>query len=1192
MRAIEAAPSYESIATSGEKNVASVWLCAIKRYCFWRVSCENITAYPVQRVRESGRSVSGAMNSIPIGIVIVPGIVALLLFLVFSYLYEQSRQQYFRAWQLGWAAYTVHYGLDAWNTFRQPSAIISLMGSLLMVLMAICIFISTRLMREKFKPRWYDVAVAGAGIALAYWDLKAHMVAGMFQLEVLPDPRFRLDIGLGVVLLYCSLYFYHYAYRKSSLAFKLLGFSLALWAVLTVFADLRNPFVTAFGAAGQLLGPVPQMLLGIAMVMVLFETERNAVQENALAFSTLGVNPTKLLTAEELAPSMQNVLDRLVAPLPAGRAVICISERWRTVLPSVQRGFTPELVKKLETSGAGEYISELAYRRGGFVAFRNVDEMSEPLPAFPGARFERFRQLLAEEHIRHFTAVSLQTREHNFGVILFPHAERRMFGSSNLRLLIGLALQIGLTLENYVVMHDTQRRTKEYELLTQIGQAISSRLDQDEILRTVQRELGQIFSTNDFYVAFVEADQIRFELEVENGQIMPKRSRRYENGLTEYVIRTSQPLLIRADLEKARERLGVTYAPAHPAKCFCAAPILLGGKCAGVMGARSTEREFVFEQRDLEVMQTAAGQVSVAVENARLFAEEQRQTRQFAFLNAISKTAISSEDAEQMLAEIVRHIQKNFRFDHIGIGILDYVTKEIEIKAEAGTTAQTLGQRIPIGSGILGRVARTGESAMVQTTGEGNLQGILPDSRSVLCIPITYAETLLGVLNVESQRDDAFSPGDVLIMNTLADLLATALHNAFVFQKMQQHSITDSLTGIKTRRFFWEALSSEWKRAARSGRPFSVVLVDLDKFKEVNDNLGHLEGDLVLARVARLLEQKSRQSNVVARYGGDEFMILMPETGMEQAQVLAERLRLWLANDPTLQERNITGSFGVASFPAQGFSVEEVIRAADAAMYVSKRAGGNRVSTTEEFRGDEKGALQRQLVSGFIEGFLRREHTGPEHLDELLATLRKLSGDDQDSAGGFLRDAIELLTHAAELREMNSSGHGELVARYSEILARALGLPADEIEDISYAARVHDVGKIFVPELILKKSGPLTEDEYYMMKLHAHLGAEILSVLPESGKLQNAVEHHHEAFDGGGYPAGLQGEQIPLWARIIGIADAYVNMTTERSFAPAKTSEQALAELSRMSGVRYDGMLVRLLMRELRAERASSNLGA
>jgi len=429
---------------------------------------------------------------------------------------------------------------------------------------------------------------------------------------------------------------------------------------------------------------------------------------------------------------------------------------------------------------------------------------------------------------------------------------------------------------------------------------------------------------------------------------------------------------------------------------------------------------------------------------------------------------------------------------------------------------------------------------------------------------------------------------------TLADLLATALHNSFVFQKLQQTAITDGLTGIKTRRFFWEALSSEWKRASRSGRPFSVVLIDLDKFKEVNDTLGHLEGDLVLARVGRLLEQKCRQSNVVARYGGDEFIILMPETSVEQAQVLSERLRLWLSTDPMLQEHLITGSFGVASFPVHGFTAEEIIRVADAGMYVSKHAGGDRVSIADESEYNKTGTVQRQLISGYIEGFLHREHTGPEHLEELLTTLRKLGNGDGELENGslqVLRESIEALNRAAELREMNSAGHGEMVARYSELMARALGLSAKETDELAFAARVHDVGKIFVPERVLNKSGPLTDEEFYLVRMHARVGGEIVSALPASELLRQAVEHHHESFDGTGYPGGLQGERIPLWGRILAIADAFANMTTERPFAPAKTNGQALAELERLSGIRYDGMLVRVLLRQMKTERAPSSLG-
>ena len=1126
------------------------------------------------------------MNSLAANMVILPGIVALLLFLVFTYLYEQSRQPYFRAWQLGWGAYSLHFGLDAWNARQPASAWVYLASSLLIVVMALCLFVSTRLMRERFRLRWYDAALALSGIGLAVWSLRTHYVNGAFHDDLETLPHVRLEIGIAALLLYCSMRFYLFAHRRNSLAFRMLALALALWGGLMAVGQLVSPYSEVLGNAGHMLGPLPQMLLGIAMVMVLFENERNAVQENALAFSTLGVDPRRLLSAEDLIPSMTAVLDRLINPLPTRKAVICIAEQWRGVLPSVQRGFSPEIIQKLEKSGAGEYIVELAYRRGGFFTFRNMPEMTEPLPALPGGKFEDFKRVVAEEHIRHLTAVSLQTREHNFGVILFPHAELRVFGSSNLRLLIGLALQIGLTLENYVVMHDAQRRTKEYELLTEIGQAISSRLDQDEILRTIQKELGQIFDTSEFYIAFQEGDQICFELETENNEVLPKRSRRVSNGLTELIIRTGQALLIRSDLEKTRERLGVVQVGGRAAKCFCGAPIMLGGRPAGAIVAMNTEHEYVFQQRDLEVMQTAAGQLSVAVENARLFAEELRRSKQLSFLNSISKMAISSEDAEQMLADIVAEIQKTFQFDHIGIGILDYVTKEIEIRAEAGATAHSRGKRIPLGTGIVGRVARSNERALVQNAGDGHLVGVLPDSRAVLCIPITYGESLLGVLNVESREENAFSSQDVLIMSTLADLLATALHNTFVFQKLQQQSITDGLTGIKTRRFFWEALSSEWKRASRSGRPFSVVLIDLDKFKDVNDTFGHLEGDLVLARVGRLLEQRCRQSNVVARYGGDEFVILMPETSIDQAHALAERLRLWLAQDAMLAEHHISGSFGVASFPAHGFSAEDIIRVADAGMYSAKHSGGNRVSMVEEFSDGENVAAQRQQLSTYIEGFLQKDRTRPKDLEDLTSTLHRLCGEDCNVQ--VLKESIEALARAGESREFHAAGHGEMVGRYTELIGRALALPPDELVELVYAAKVHDVGKIFVPERIITKQGPLNEEEFAQIKEHARIGAEIVATIPGSLMLQKAVEHHHEAFDGSGYPNGLRGEEIPLWARIVALADAFVNMTTERGFAAAKTTEQALAEIEKLSGTRYDGMLVRVLLRQLKTGKTPS----
>ncbi len=277
------------------------------------------------------------MNSIVISTVVLPGVVALLLFLVFTYLHEQSRQPYFRAWQFAWAAYTLHFLLDAWATVWEKPFVIKSIASLLLVVMALCILVSTRLTRRltsaerlvAFRLRWYEILVAVAGVGLTFWDVRQPVLRGFFSPEITPN---RLELGLAVVLGYSSFHFYVIARRRGSFAFRGLSFSLALWAVLMLLGQFKTPILRMFG--GDLLGPVPQMLLGVAMVMVLFENERNAVQENALAFSTLGVDPMRLLSSSDLVPSMQSILDRLVAPLPTSHAVICISERWRAVLPS------------------------------------------------------------------------------------------------------------------------------------------------------------------------------------------------------------------------------------------------------------------------------------------------------------------------------------------------------------------------------------------------------------------------------------------------------------------------------------------------------------------------------------------------------------------------------------------------------------------------------------------------------------------------------------------------------------------------------------------------------------------------------------------------------------------------------------------------------------------------------------------
>jgi HD-GYP domain-containing protein (c-di-GMP phosphodiesterase class II) len=291
---------------------------------------------------------------------------------------------------------------------------------------------------------------------------------------------------------------------------------------------------------------------------------------------------------------------------------------------------------------------------------------------------------------------------------------------------------------------------------------------------------------------------------------------------------------------------------------------------------------------------------------------------------------------------------------------------------------------------------------------------------------------------------------------------------------------------------------------------------------------------------------------------------------------------MWLASDPMLAERKLTGSFGVATFPLHGAGVEDILRMADTGMYISKHAGGNRVATAGELPATEK-LSSKQVANLYVEGFLRREESGPDSVEEMMGMLERLSNSVRpEHREEALRDAIRSLTRAAETREMHCVGHGEQVARYAELLGAEMGMPAEELADLVFAAAVHDVGKIAVPEDILNKAGPLTEDQYRVVKTHVEVSARILSVLPNGERARLMAAHHHERFDGGGYPAGLRGEQIPLGARILAVAEAYVNMTLDRPYATTRSSAEALAEMERLSGAQFDGLLVRLLMKQLK----------
>jgi diguanylate cyclase (GGDEF)-like protein len=346
-------------------------------------------------------------------------------------------------------------------------------------------------------------------------------------------------------------------------------------------------------------------------------------------------------------------------------------------------------------------------------------------------------------------------------------------------------------------------------------------------------------------------------------------------------------------------------------------------------------------------------------------------------------------------------------------------------------------------------------------------------------------------------------------------------------------------------------------------------LANLDRLKQVNDRMGRLEGDRVLTAVAALLGARSRRSNMVARYGGDEFIILMPDANALQAEVLAERLRAALDADGVLRAHEVTVSIGIAAFPDHGRTPEEILEVAGSGVYLAKHCGGNCVKVAPLSPKPEDAERDKQLLQAYLEAAEKR----------MFPTVPDTGGGGSRPAPTSavrmqpLLDTVTALAFAVEAKGPYMKDHPEAVSRLAAQMALQAGLPQGEIEEIRLAGLVHDIGKIHVPEKVLRKPALLTAEEFELMKNHAAWGAKILEPLKVT-PIERIVRYHHERYDGNGYPDGLAGDKIPLGARIVAVAECFDNMVSHLPHRSARTVEDALAELRRCSGTQFDPKVV------------------
>ena len=848
-------------------------------------------------------------------------------------------------------------------------------------------------------------------------------------------------------------------------------------------------------------------------------------------------------------------------------------------------GVSPQGVERLSRDSLRHYLLSSGERWGALMVFPDLRRSEVLAPSQRDPLFQEFRDVLKREGLRTLVVVGLQVREKPYGVLILGFRRRRSFEPPELRVTLAVGNQVSMAVENWSLNRTAERRDDEMRILHRVGEALRTTFDMNAQIEILRHELKGLMGATNFGLALQDSAEGPLEVVVpfENPGSQESTLGGPASSLAHYVQRTRQPLLVASDIEGTARRLGL--APMNPRiKTWCGVPLHFSDGSMGVLGLADMESEYAVTKAQFDLVQVLAQEAAVAVENARLFKREQRRSSHLALLNELGRKASSVLNPHELLPSICRQVRNAFGYGFARIEMKDLAHEELVVEAEAGYGPDLIGRRICMGEGLSGVAADSGEPVLANSVvNEPRYVALHPGIRSALSLPLKYREELMGVLSLESLQSYAFSQQDVLTLRTLADQLAIALHNARAYQVALEQAITDGLTGLKTHRFFMESLDREWRRSTRSGHVFSVIMLDLDGFKQVNDRRGHLEGDKVLTAVANLLNDRVRQSNVVARYGGDEFAILLPEARTEQAEVLAERLRASIDSDGYLAAHGVTASFGIATFPLHGPTQEDVLRVADSGMYLAKHQKGNCVRVASLSLASTQGAWEGKMLEAYLGVTMKRMFsTGPEAFEHYLERFQDVTLNGNGEAPSLL-DTVTALAFAIDAKDHYTQGHSQSVSRIAAQTARQMGLPDSLVEEIRLGGILHDIGKIGVPESVLNKPSQLTAEEFDLMKSHALLGARILEPLKVKAieRIRGMVLHHHEMVDGTGYPDHLIGEKIPLGARIITVADCFDTMVSKRLYKPGRSVKEALEELRRCSGTQFDPEIVEAFIRSL-----------
>jgi diguanylate cyclase (GGDEF)-like protein/putative nucleotidyltransferase with HDIG domain len=518
------------------------------------------------------------------------------------------------------------------------------------------------------------------------------------------------------------------------------------------------------------------------------------------------------------------------------------------------------------------------------------------------------------------------------------------------------------------------------------------------------------------------------------------------------------------------------------------------------------------------------------------------RTRQLRALHKLGRAVSETLEADQVLVSAVNELQSILPSNDVLIWYCDpRLPDEDQVLQLSGAFGLTGDRDIYHLSHLLNA---SDTSGLLRVGDRDPSHG----DEALLFAPLKARHRRMGMIGLLRLRD-GFASSDVDLLESIGVEVGTALYNARRYAEAVDEADRDPLSGLYNHRAVHQRLAQELAESIASGRPIAVLMMDVNNFKRFNDAHGHLTGDQVLRSVAAALTGVFGVGAVIGRYGGDEFVVVIPAATPDTALAKGCELLAWMRERAIqvvseLRPIPVSLTIGISSFPDDGETVNELLGVADANLYAAKS----------------------------------------EQMEIMLTRDRKSSCAVLPKTSSY--NVLDSMVKAVDAKDRYTRRHSEDVTEYAIWIAEELGLSDEHAAAIKVCGLLHDIGKIGVPDDLLKKPGRLTSAEYEVMKRHPALGAGIVGTVPGDSTVLGAIRHHHERWDGLGYPDGLSGLEIPLIARILSVADAVSAMATDRPYRTRLGWDQVLFEVGSNSGTQFDPDIADAFIRTARKRTA------